>query len=194
MGTSYSDSLNANTYGRSNFYDSIMACLDSARTTVRKLAILNLSTPVAPDDNHHRSDVWSSDSLLVYNGAPIAAIAVYVEGSANNSGVRQIAGKAMAAYSNATRAVADIRGGMHERLAAAVQSKEEEAKPTPAEPARIMTELAWRITIRVPNGPEIGATGGPFDFPQLEGAFDSITEIIEKAIAAAPAPAPAKVD
>lgn len=197
----YGSSLNSGSaYGRSNFYDSLITCLDSAKSSVAKLAILNLATAEVPDPEHrNRPDTWASDSLLVYDGKPLAAVEIRVEGSHANRTLREVAAIQAFHFSNASRAVQEVKKDVTNRLRAAVKSVEEEKEAAAAvavQPKRVMTELAWRITVRTPGtkvtdspaGPvtdpdsEHVFSGSPFDFDKIEQAFDLITTIIETAI------------
>jgi hypothetical protein len=175
---SYSDSLSATPY-QTAFFDSLSSCLHAAAGAVAQMAILRLHVDRSPNDEGGKiGNRWSQDSLLVYKGVPLVAVAIRVEGSSTNMDLSERIAKGAAAAS----AVGSIKAGIRERLLAADAPEVVAEAP---KPTRVMAELAWRITLRRPNGDETIFKGGPFNFDQIENAFDAIGDILETAIKAA---------
>ena len=79
MGTYYSDSLTSGGtrhYGAVPFYESLGSCLRTAVGAVKQLSFLKLKVDHAPDSENKKDRVWSQDSLLVYRGSPLLAVAI----------------------------------------------------------------------------------------------------------------------
>jgi hypothetical protein len=182
MGILYSDSLSRRS--SSGFFDSLTGCLYTVTSSVKQLAQLPLMHTVSPDseDTKRDCDIQTQDSLLVYRGAPLVAVMIQVHGSQVVRSVKEPKAQEAAA---SVAAVRDMRQGLAERLQAA---DADVTPPPPPPPRRVVKELEWRITLRMPPGGESIFCGGPFDFDQIENAFDAIVGIVELAIKTAKAP------
>ena len=170
---SYSDSVISNAGYTYDFFTSLTLCLQGGVGAVKDLSLLNLSVDAAPDSDHP-SAAWSIDRLLAYRGVPLLAVAIRVEGSSTNKVI-----KAMEQQPPSVNATSTIKKGFHDRL------KEADAvdEPLPAPVVkRVMTELLWRITLRLPSGEERVFTSNCFDFNGIEMAFDAIADVVEAAI------------
>jgi hypothetical protein len=170
---SYSDSVTNNSGYPYDFFTSLTQCLTSGIGAVKDLALLNLSIDMAPDQEHP-SAAWTIDRLLAYKGVPLLAVAIRVEVSTTNRVI-----KAQEHAKPGQSPTGAIKKGFQDRLKAA------DALDEPiivSVPKRVMTELLWRITLRLPSNEEKVYTGDCFDFSSIEAAFDAIADVVEAAI------------
>lgn len=189
MGTSYGSSLSSGYHSATDFFDSLTSCLQTVVHAVDQMAQLKLSPTRTPlQESPPKGDTWADDTLLVYRGTPLLAVAIRVEHGSANQQIRQHLAKGVVAPT----AVGSIRASVRERLQAADKVVETAPQP-PAEPEPIMQELVWRIVLRMPPLPGLTTpknqekvfTGGPFDFDTIEAAFDAIGDVIEPVVRAA---------